>query len=246
MPSTISVQLSGYIALVVLAACLFSACYFRRNIPLSNRKKVVSLYANVPPNIDAKFGEKEWEFARSVRYKGADSDRELISDNEVEVHTAWDESNLYMIFNVTDNNLQSYQTTLDHSRMSKDDIVEFLIDANNDKDSCWSVDDIIYHINLNNQKKDDRGTINCESDSKWTGNAKTAVRFFGTLNDPSDKDTGYVVEVALPWNELNLKPASGMTLGIDFASGDGGIFFDWSGAKPFRSPYAFGDLILKR
>ena len=47
-------------------------------------------------------------------------------------------------------------------------------------------DDIIYHINLLGQKKDDRGTIDCKSNSKWNGNAKIAVRIFGSLNDPKD------------------------------------------------------------
>ncbi len=235
-----------YSLFIIFCFSLLWACSLRKSKSVASGKNVVTRYAKVPPKIDGSFGEKEWDFATSIKYKGADSDRELISSNTVEVHTTWDEDNLYMIFNVTDTNLESYQTTLDHPRISRDDIVEFLIDANNDKDSCWSVDDIIYHINLNNQKKDDRGTVNCESDSKWNGNSKSAVHFFGTLNDPSDKDTGYVVEIAMPWTEINLKPSTGTTIGIDFASSDGGIFFDWSGAKPFRSPYAFGNLTLRK
>lgn len=109
-------------------------------------------------------------------------------------------------------------------------------------------DDIMYHINLLEHKKDDRGTAQGESDRRWNGEAKYAVVLNGSLNDSSDVDTGYTVELAIPWHELDLRPALGLTFGLNVANGDndgkGRQLFDWMGTWPFRSPDQFGKLIL--
>lgn len=212
-----------------------------------SHKKLICLYTEDPIIIDARFNEKGWEYAKSVTLKddSLSSQDTRRSMNKVLVRTLWDRENLYISFKVQDRNLQAKDTVQDSPQLSRDDIVEFLVDTRDDRDSCWGPDDIIYHINLLGKKKDDRGTIDCKSDSKWNGNAKIAVRLFGSLNDSTDIDTGYNVEVAIPWKELDIKPLPGTEMRIDFGNGDSGIFFDWVGAWPFRSPYAFGDLILK-
>lgn len=211
-------------------------------------KKLICFYTKDPIVIDGEVNERTWKYANSITLKddslsSRDSRRSL---NTVLVRTLWDRQNLYISFKVHDTNLEAKDTAQDSPQLSRDDIVEFLIDTRAHKDSCWGPDDIIYHINLLDQKKDDRGTIDCKSDSRWNGNAKIAVRLFGSLNDPTDVDTGYNVEVAISWKELDINPLADTKMGIDFGNGDSGIFFDWVGAWPFRSPYAFGDLIIKK
>lgn len=71
-----------------------------------------------------------------------------------------------------------------------------------------------------------RGSVDCKSNSKWNGNAKIEVRLFGSLNDLKDIDTGYNVEMAISWEELDIKPHSGTKPEIDFGNGDSEIFFD--------------------
>lgn len=171
------------------------------------------------------------------------------SNNTVSVKLLWSSNFLYILFNVKDSNLQAYQVEQDHPKLFLDDMVEFLIDANNDKDDCWSSDDIIYHINLLSVKKDDRGTSDCLSDPSWNGKAIYKVNLQGTLNDSTDSDFGYTVEIAIPWDEIGIDPTQGSKLGIDFVNGDnngnGRQLYDWSGANPFRTPKNFGTLILK-
>jgi hypothetical protein len=57
------------------------------------------------------------------------------------------------------------------------------------------------------------------------------------------------VELAVPWSEIGKKPAPGVTLGIDLATGDAeGVaehLWDWCGAHPFRQPSAYGVLVLE-
>ena len=83
----------------------------------------------------------------------------------------------------------------------------------------------------------------------WDGNTRYAIKLFGTLNDTTDVDNGYTMEVGIPWNELRLNPCRNLVIGLDFTNGDndgkGRQLFDWVDAHPYRSPDAFGDLILK-
>lgn len=171
------------------------------------------------------------------------------SDNLVRVKSLWDKDSLYLRFDVKDKELRAIRDEMDHPCLYLDDMVEVLIDAFNDKNECWAADDIVYHINLLAQKKDDRGTADCSSDPDWNGNARFAVALSGTLNDSTDTDEGYRVEIAFPWHELQVSPETGKKVGINFANGDndgnGRQLFDWSGAWPLRTPSKFGTLVLK-
>jgi hypothetical protein len=187
-----------------------------------------------------------WENSGNVVIKGEIEGNE----NRLTVFSRWNKDSLYFFFKVEDTCLRAYQTEKDHRELYLDDMVEVLIDTRNDKDSCWAEDDIVYHVNILGIKKDDRGTKECITDPTWDGNARISVQLFGTLNDTTDKDTGYLVTLALPWSELNQTPQSGLTMGVNFANGDndgkGRQLFDWVGAWPMRSPYAYGNLILKK
>jgi len=171
------------------------------------------------------------------------------SDNQVEVRSVWDNDSLYFFIEVTDTDLKAYQHEKDHPLLYLDDMIEILIDAENHKNDCWFTDDIVYHINLLGQKKDDRGTDTCLSDSGWDGNARYTVTLKGTLNNSTDIDQGYSIEIAFPWEELGVKPKIKRIIGVNFANGDndgnGRQLFDWSGAWPLRTPSQFGSLILE-
>ncbi|HTE24137.1 sugar-binding protein [Flavitalea sp.] len=202
-------------------------------------RTLFSEYAPTKISIDGDL--KEWSKCASTTI--IDSFRRK-SNNKMSFQSMWNKNFLYLAFIVEDVNLAALQSSPDHPELYLDDMVEFLIDTRNRKDSCWDTDDIIYHINLLGQKKDDRGTIDCRTDPNWNGNAVYALTIRGSLNDNTDKDTGYSVEIAISWKELGVEPASGKKLGFNFANGDNGKLFDWVNASPFRSPYRFGDLEL--
>jgi hypothetical protein len=172
------------------------------------------------------------------------------SENKMFVYSVWDMDSLYFHFKVLDSDLRVYQTELDHPELYLDDMVEVLIDTENDKDSCWAEDDIVYHVNLLGIKKDDRGNNDCLTNPKWNGDAGIRIQLLGTVNDTTDIDTGYLVNLSFSWKEIQQKPHQGLLVGVNFANGDndgkGRQLFDWAGALPLRSPFAFGTLILER
>jgi hypothetical protein len=190
-----------------------------------------------------KANRKDWSLSDVISFHNPQK-----SDNRVTVGTLWDMDSLYFIFNVTDSDLRAIQTEKDHLELFLDDMVEILLDTRNDKTGCWKEDDIVYHINLLGQKKDDRGNENCQTDPTWDGQAGYTVRISGALNDTTGVDEGFQVEIAFPWTELELQPVKGLRIGVNFANGDndgnGRQLFDWAGANPMRSPDTFGTLIL--
>lgn len=206
----------------------------------SSNKELLCLYTDEPLQIDGEL--KEWDHAGSVSIQ----DEKQKTNSGAEIKALWDNENLYLAFQVKDDDLKAEQTILDHPQLYIDDMAEFLLDTRNDKNSCWDEDDIIYHINLLGQKKDDKGSADCTTNPDWNGNAEYAIKILGTLNDSTDVDTGYSVEIKISWKELDLVPISGLRIGANFAVGDNGILYDWVNASPFRSPYAFGDLILSK
>ncbi len=194
--------------------------------------------------ISASHVNSGWQKTDSILFENPQT-----SDNKVIVKSLWDSDSLYFRFEVEDKVLRAVQIVQDHPKLYLDDMVEVLIDANNDKGICWTTDDIVYHISILGVKKDDRGTPDCESDAGWNGLARYKVVLLGKIGASDGESQGYWVEIALPWIELGLVPHPGLSIGINFANGDndgnGRQLFDWCGAFPLRSPFAFGTLILK-
>jgi len=190
--------------------------------------------------------ETAWRLADTLRL---DDPAEIADPNQVKIYTLWDDRCLYVAYNVQDKYLVARQTQRDHKELYKDDMIEVLIDPRRDATDQWLEDDIVYHVNLLGQVKDDRGTPEGKSDPTWNSEARFAVSYQGTLNDSIDTDTGFSVELAVPWSEIGKTPGPGVTIGINFAAGDaegpGEHLWDWCGAHPFRQPTVYGVLELQ-
>ena len=207
-------------------------------------RKLYCTRAPAEVTLDGKL--EEWESADTMRL---DDPGESPDPNQVKIYTLWDEKYLYIAYQVDDRYLVGYQTERDHRALYKDDMIEVLFDPRKDATDLWLEDDIVYHINVLGQVKDDRGSPEGISDAGWQSEALFAVRYDGTLNDSTDLDRGFRVELAVPWDEIGMVPSAGMSLGINFAAGDAEgpdeNLWDWCGAHPFRQPSAYGRLELK-
>ena len=193
--------------------------------------------------------ENLWQAADTLRL---DDPADVSDPNQVKIYTLWDNNYLYVSYEVADRYLVGFQTERDHKALYKDDMIEVLLDPRREATDLWLEDDIVYHINVLGQVKDDRGTPGGEvakSDAGWQSAALFAVQYEGTLNDSTGLDRGFCAELAVPWSEIGLSPAAGQKLGIDFASGDAEgaqeHLWDWCGARPFRQPSVYGTLLLE-
>lgn len=210
----------------------------------TQRKTIVSRKAAQELTVDGWLDD--WSGADSILL---DDPAQVADPNRVKIFTLWDENYLYVGYEVRDRYLAGFQTERDHKALYKDDMIEVLLDPRRDATDKWLEDDIVYHVNVLGQVKDDRGTPEGKSDAAWQSQAQFAVGLEGSLNDSTDLDTGFSVELAVPWSEIGISPRPGATVGINFAAGDAEgpdeHLWDWCGANPFRQPAAYGVLRLE-
>lgn len=188
---------------LLLFTLLISGC-----LPVQKTHDTISRYSR--PG-----SQKDWGLASAV-YIEADGG----SDNTVAVRSLWDKDSLYFRFDVKDADLWSTQTERDDKLLYLDDMCEVLLDPRRDCSDLWLDDDIIYHVNLLGTVKDDRGEVDGGQDIGWNGNARCTVALDGTLNDSDDIDTGYAIEIAIPWTEIGRTPSKGLEINVNYGCGD--------------------------
>jgi len=137
--------------------------------------------------------DKSMEFETNTWIKG-------IKGAAAKVKTLWDENNLYVYAQITDELLNnSYENPSEH------DSVEIFIDRNNGKTEEYEPDDAHYRISFGNEQSFEAGAIT---------SAVKAV------------DNGFIVEAAIALDTI--EPADGTLIGFDFIvyddrNGDGTI-----------------------
>ncbi len=77
------------------------------------------------------------------------------------------------------------------------------------------------------------------------------TRVSGTLNNEHDDDSCYVIEMAIPWKELNIRPKKSMKIGIEMWNTDRDFrkgYYSFAGwtttAANLKNPSEWGDLVL--
>jgi hypothetical protein len=209
-----------------------------------------------PPVID---GNEDEAWSAAPRYKlanviGSFSSGESCSspsspnDLSAEYRAMWDENNLYLLVDVTDDVLvndtnHDQPITLPSGSVAVpwwyDDSVEVYIDADNSKSNQYDNDDAQYHFDWDKTKP----TIGVHNQHGQLENIE-----FAMVITP----TGYRTEIKFPWATLGRKLATGATIGLDVQvnDSDGGGKRDhkitWNDKQDtaWSNPQAFGNAEL--
>jgi len=184
-----------------------------------------------------------------------------ISKNRVEVKICWDFDNLYFAFNVTDHHLfAEIPPDASYPEFHLNDAVEIYIDTKNDSRDKMDINDYQFIVDIINNTvvlKGDRKYI--ESDTmaapKDFGQNilfESTVVYSGSVNDKEGNDSGYIVEIAIPFAAIGTKPETGQKMGLDLCNDDADYSFkncrtmqdsanlyyafNWSGLNDFGYP----------
>jgi len=132
----------------------------------------------------------------------------------------WDDTNLYVLYDVTEPEVVGYFTSKDKQandwtvdgqpKLWTKDTIELMIDPEGDNKDY-------YEIQINPQNKqfhtryDSYNTPKTEPNGPfghedWNPKIQSAVTVKGTIDKPGDKDTGYTVEAAIPWASFDKVP----------------------------------------
>jgi AraC-like DNA-binding protein len=188
--------------------------------------------------------------------------------NSIKISAGWNETHLYILFYVEDNNL--IQLTTDSSKAYLNDAVEFYIDPFLDSREKMDVNDYQFIVNLNNQvsilkgdyRKTDSLDIAAPKEHGITTLVfKSATHLMGSLNNPA-ADTGYVVEMSIPLAAVGIEPREGIRAKMDFCINDadslvdivpipdsaevpGFYYSSWKGSRNFSFPSEWSVFELK-
>ncbi|RJR22465.1 MAG: DUF4082 domain-containing protein [Nitrospiraceae bacterium] len=129
-------------------------------------------------------------------------------DNSVTVQALWNNEALYLAQRVTDSKLNASTGARDRNLKNEDSAGMVIDTLNNDGGSgdpaapYMLEDDYMFLVNIMNTQYDSQGTPSGIPNSSWNSDWESAVQFTGTINDNSDMDNGYTVEMKIPWANI--------------------------------------------
>jgi hypothetical protein len=216
--------------------------------------------------VDGKGDEKVWEVAASTGpFVDVGTGRPATSyPVNGSAKLAWDDQNLYVLVDVKDPDVEGYFT--DKASQPKDwtatgqpmtwtrHTAEIMVDPDGDGDNVN-----YYELQINPQNRVFKSQFDAYNSPKvepqgpfghedWDPKMKTAVVVHGTIDKHDDKDEGYTVEAAIPWQAFakgakTLPPKPGDTWRMNFYAMERNGGTGWSpilGQGNFHKASRFG------
>ncbi len=198
------------------------------------------------PVIDGEISSGEWPEENMIRLS-----RGFHNKLGIRLYFAYDDSYLYLGAYVEDQNLQADgggDGSGEYWEHYDDDAIEWYFDPDNSGGEYLTDSDRYLAVNIGNITDPQNGTgiVSRRSFNQGNGSGSSAglagpgelpsgvnymVSHYGTVNDDSDTDTGYSIEVEIPWSAvLRTPPGQGdwMKINVIVISDDTGKTRDWS------------------
>ncbi|MEO8480441.1 MAG: carbohydrate-binding family 9-like protein [Gemmatimonadota bacterium] len=206
----------GFLCLTILAPTLAGQA---ADPPRSYR----AARAVVPPVIDGSFDEPAWAAVPpSEPFVDIEGARRPAPTHETRVRMMWDDSTLYIAATVIEPDLWGTITERD-AVIFHDNDFEWFIDPDGDGLRYFEFEvnalGTVWDLFLPKPYRDGGKAV----DAWDIEGLRSAVRLNGTLNDPSDRDVGWTVEMAIPWTAFadsgrtTIPPTPGTTWRINFS-----------------------------
>ncbi len=165
------------------------------------------------PEIDGALGESAWDRPPALLVESLDG--EPYPGAPTEVWFAWDAEHLYVAGRLPDEDLWTTYERQDDP-LYKQEAFEVFVAG--DRSGTRYLE---YQVSARGITFDARFPAYRRGDEAWDSRWSTATQIDGTLNDASDRDRGWTVEVAIPWSELCAEttvpctPLAGSTLRVN-------------------------------
>ncbi len=155
-----------------------------------------------PPNIDGRLDEAAWQAVPWTEdFRDIEGDRRPKPRFRTRAKMLWDDKYFYIGAELEEPHVWGTLTQHDAVIFNDNDF-EVFIDPNGDNLEYYEFEmnalNTTWDLFLPKPYKDDG-----RADNSWDiAGLKTAVHVNGTLNNPADRDTGWSVEIAIPWEAL--------------------------------------------
>ena len=173
--------------------------------------------------IDGSLSETAWQQAKwSNLFTDIEGDIKPKPAFDTKVKMLWDDSTLYVAANLQEPQLSATLTQHD-SIIFHDNDFEIFIDPDNDTQAYFEIEvnalNAIFDLFLPKPYRNNGDALIAYD----APHLQSAVKLHGTLNNSSDKDTGWTVEMAIPLRAINTgfknsyTPAAGSFYRINFS-----------------------------
>ncbi len=183
------------ITLVVVVSATFCAGAFAAFIPTRYEAPMTV----TPPSIDGDLTDEAWSHALEITQFYAYKSGGDPAASEGSAQILWDEDNLYLGFEMIDNNI--LPSTVVSGRGGFDgplyegDVIEFFIreSANSPRyhEFEWSPTGDVFDARFDSVRFGPPGTA-------WNSGMQSAVQVDGTIDNDTDTDSGWTVEASIP------------------------------------------------
>jgi len=190
--------------LVSISALTFGQDILKGYHHLFTPVKQYSIYHTTSKiKIDGIPNEKDWELAEwSSEFVNLKEDKETPAPlYKTQFKMLWDKTNLYILLELEEPHIWTYYTTHDQF-LYLENALAVLIDKDRSTNSYFG-----FHVNAQNTRQDfyhskppRNGGRERADWSPW--GIKNAVQVHGSLNNPSNIDEKWVVEIAVPFKDL--------------------------------------------
>jgi hypothetical protein len=220
--------------------------------------KVEKLEKGAKINVDGKLDEEAWKTASvagpfvDVRTGKADPNASVGGTAKL----LWDDTSMYLGFEVKDKVIEGgFKKDAKDPHLWTKDTVEIMVDPDGDGDNKDYYEIQVGPQNLvfdsqfdtyNAPKTEPDGPFGHQD---WSAKLKSAVVLQGTIDKNDDQDTGYVVEVAIPWKSFSKAqkspPELGQTWRMNFYAMENNGGQSWSpilGQGNFHRSSRFGKI----
>ncbi len=160
--------------------------------------------ASVPVVIDGKLDDEAWRSAPWTEdFVDIEGERKPLPKLRSRAKMLWDNKNFYIAAELLEPHLQGTITQHD-AVLFQDNDFEVFIDPNSDNHEYFELElnalNTTWDLFMKRPYKDSSG-----ADNSWEFvGLKSAVQLHGTLNDPSDMDTSWSLEIAIPWTAFSI------------------------------------------
>ena len=195
--------------------------------------------------IDGKADEADWQQADEIHFLFPWNNTEQEGEQGTLARMLWDDSNLYISYVCVDPYLESKVTDHD-GPVYKEDAVEIFATPNPEDPSAY----FGYEMNIRDALLD---YIAFGGGTEWTKNihppwqsegVKIATTYQGTLDDHSDTDQGWTLEIAIPFDNFRhldgtIPPQDGdlWRLNLNRTKGEKGQFSQWADSRADRPSF---------
>ncbi|MDE5417190.1 carbohydrate-binding family 9-like protein [Labilibaculum sp. DW002] len=167
-----------------------------------NPKSYVCYKTDEIINVDGELNDSEWgKFKWSDSFVDIEGDKKPLPTYETKVKMAWDEDYFYIAAKLEEPHIWAKLKQRD-TVIFYDNDFEVFIDPQGDNHQYYEFElnalNTIWDLMLVKPYRDGAPAINA-----WDiKGLKSAVKVYGSLNDPSDTDQYWTIEIAFPWEVL--------------------------------------------